>query len=65
MKKIDAICLVLLIVAAINWGLYGVLDFNIIDYIFERAWIGQIIYFFFGASAIYSLFSWKSILLKK
>lgn len=59
MKKIDIIALILLIIGGINWGLYGVLNFNIIDYIFGKIWVDKIIYFLIGVSAIYGLFTWK------
>lgn len=60
MKKIDVFVLILLIVGGINWGFWGVVDFNIIDYIFGRLWIDKVIYFLVGVSAFYALFRWKS-----
>ena len=59
MKKIDMLALILLIVGGINWGLYGVLSFNIVDYVFGKIWIDKIIYFLVGISAVYVLFTWK------
>ena len=34
MKVIDNIALVLIIIGAINWGLVGIFNFNLVDYIF-------------------------------
>ena len=34
MKIIDKIALVLVVIGAINWGLIGILDFNLVDTIF-------------------------------
>ena len=59
MKKIDLIALVLLVIGGINWGFWGVLDFNIIDYIFGKIWVDKVIYFLVDVSGIYVLVSWK------
>ena len=34
MKTIDTIALILIIIGAINWGLVGIFNFNLVDYIF-------------------------------
>ena len=59
MKKIDIFVLILLIIGGINWGFWGVVDFNIIDYVFGTIWIDKVIYFLVGISGIYVLFTWK------
>lgn len=58
-KKIDMIALLLLVIGGINWGFWGVLDFNFVDYIFGKIWIDKVIYFLVGISAIYVLASCK------
>ncbi|NGX27931.1 MAG: hypothetical protein K940chlam1_00103 [Candidatus Anoxychlamydiales bacterium] len=59
MKKIDMLALILLVIGGINWGFWGVVDFNIIDYIFGTIWIDKVIYFLVGISGIYVLCTWK------
>lgn len=59
MKKIDIIALILLIIGGINWGLYGLLSFNILDFVFGGIWIDKIIYFLVGISGIYAIVAWK------
>ncbi len=59
MKKMDIIALILLVIGGINWGFYGVLDFNIIDYVFGKIWVDKVIYFLVGISGIYVLVTWK------
>lgn len=61
MKNVDFFSLILLIIGGINWGLWGVFDFNLVDYIFGRVWIDRVLYFFIGLSAIYVGLSWKGI----
>lgn len=61
MKNLDFFVMLLLILGGLNWGLWGVFDFNLVDYVFGRVWIDRVLYFFIGASALYALFSWKSL----
>ena len=45
MKVIDKIALVLIIIGAINWGLIGFFNFNLVAVIFgEMTWISRVIY---------------------
>ena len=64
MRKIDILALVLLIIGGINWGLWGIFDFNLVDYIFGKVWIDRVIYFVIGIAAIYVLVAWKSVFLR-
>ncbi len=59
MKKLDCIAMLLLILGGINWGLAGVLDFNLVDYVFGRMWIARVLYFLMGVSGVYVAVSWK------
>ncbi|OGN59384.1 MAG: DUF378 domain-containing protein [Chlamydiae bacterium RIFCSPHIGHO2_12_FULL_27_8] len=65
MKKLDLIAWILLIIGGINWGFVGVVDFNIIDYIFGKIWIDKVLYFLVGVSAIYALVNFKHCCKKK
>ncbi len=62
-KTLDAIVLVLLIIAGICWGLIGVLNFDLIGSIFNGSGemmspLTRIIYILFGLAALYRLFMW-------
>ncbi len=59
MKKINIIALFLLILGGLNWGFWGVVDFNIVDYVFGKIWIDKVLYFLIGVSAIYVAVNWK------
>ena len=61
MKKTDKIALMILIFSGLNWGIWSIFEFNIIDYIFGEMWIDQVIYFIMGAAAVYALFTWKQL----
>lgn len=56
MKIIDKIALVLVIIGAINWGLIGFFEFNLVDSIFgEMSIISRIIYALVGISGLWCI----------
>lgn len=56
MKIIDTIALVLIIIGAINWGLVGIFNFNLVDAIFgAMSVISRIIYILVGISGLWAI----------
>lgn len=56
MKIIDTIALILVIIGAINWGLIGIFNFNLVDSIFgTMSAISRIIYTLVGISGLWSI----------
>lgn len=56
MKVIDKIALVLIIIGAINWGLIGLFDFNLVATIFgDMIIISRIIYGLVGLSGVWGI----------
>lgn len=55
MELIKKIALALTIVGAINWGLIGVLDFNLVTALFKSTMISNIIYITIGICALISV----------
>ena len=56
MKVIDTIALVLIIVGAINWGLVGLFQFNLVDAIFgTMSAISRVIYTLVGISGLWGI----------
>ena len=54
MKIVDKIALVLIIIGAINWGLIGFFDFNLVDSIFgTMSVVSRIIYAIIGLAGLY------------
>ena len=54
MKIVDTIALVLIIIGAINWGLIGLFNFNLVDTIFgTMSIISRIIYTLVGISGLW------------
>ena len=56
MKVIDKIALLLIIIGAINWGLIGFFNFNLVDTIFgNMSIISRIIYALVGISGLWGV----------
>ena len=56
MKIIDTIALVLIIIGAINWGLIGLFNFNLVDTIFGTMTVmSRIIYTLVGVAGVWGI----------
>ena len=56
MKIVDKIALVLIIIGAINWGLIGFFDFNLVDSIFgTMSVVSRVIYALVGISGLWGI----------
>ena len=56
MRALNVITLVLLIVGGLNWGLVGLLDFDLVAALFgEMSPLSRIVYVLVGLSALYQI----------
>ncbi len=56
METLQKICLVLTIIGAINWGLIGILDLNVVSLLFgEKTVVSNIIYTLVGIAGIINI----------
>ena len=56
MKIIDKIALALIVIGAINWGLIGFFNFNLVSAIFgEMSMLSRIIYALVGISGLWGI----------
>ncbi|MBQ8659793.1 MAG: DUF378 domain-containing protein [Bacilli bacterium] len=55
MELIKKIALALTIIGAINWGLIGVLEFNLVTALIKSTMISNIIYIIIGICALISI----------
>lgn len=55
MKTLDMIAITIGIIGAINWGLIGFFNFNLVELIFGIGWLTQIVYMVVGLCGIYLL----------
>jgi uncharacterized membrane protein YuzA (DUF378 family) len=62
MKTLDIIVAVLLVVGGLNWGLVGLLNFDLVATIFGNgSFLANIVYILVGLSAVYQALSLKAI----
>lgn len=58
METLQKIALVLCVIGALNWGLIGFFDFNLVDSIFgEASMLSKIIYILVGISGIINIYT--------
>ncbi|MGN0367432.1 MAG: DUF378 domain-containing protein [Wujia sp.] len=56
MKILNAVCLTIAIIGAINWGLIGFFDFNLVSGLFgDASAFTRVIYALVGLSGIYTI----------
>jgi len=54
--KLYVIALVLVLIGALNWGLVGAADFNLVEKMLGQSLITKIVYLLVGLSAVYVLY---------
>lgn len=53
-KALDCVALTLSIIGAINWGLIGFFDFNLVAFLFgSMTWLSRIVYAIVGLCGLY------------
>lgn len=56
MKIIDTIALILIIIGALNWGLIGIFEFNLVEAILgSMTWLTRIVYILVGISGLWGI----------
>ena len=56
-NPVDLVALILVIVGGLNWGLIGLLDFNLVDAIFGvGSTLSRIVYILVGLAALYTIY---------
>ncbi len=56
MKTLDYICLVLVVIGAVNWGLIGLFEIDLVRIIFgDMSILSRIVYTLVGLAGLYSL----------
>ncbi|MGN0290109.1 MAG: DUF378 domain-containing protein [Lachnospiraceae bacterium] len=54
MKTINYIVLAIAIIGAVNWGLIGIFNFNLVSFLFgQMSWLSRIVYTLVGLSGLY------------
>lgn len=62
MKGLDYTLLTLVIIGAVNWGLIGFFQFDLVAFIFgNMSWLSRIIYAVVGLSGLYMISAYGRI----
>ena len=62
MKKMDVLVAMLLVVGGLNWGLVGLLNFDLVAALFgSGSGLARVVYALVGLSAVYQGLQWKAI----
>lgn len=62
MKPIDVVCAVLVVVGALNWGLVGAANFDLVATLFgPMSALSRAVYVLVGLAGIYQGLGWKGI----
>ena len=62
MKVLDYTALAIVIIGAINWGLIGFFQFDLVAFIFgNMSWLSRIIYAVIGLSGLYMISAYGRI----
>ena len=54
-KFLDCLALTLAIIGAVNWGLIGFFNFNLVSFLFGSNWFSRIVYAIVGLCGLYLL----------
>ena len=53
-KLLDSIALTIAIIGAVNWGLIGIFQFDLVAFLFgDMSWLSRIVYILVGISGLY------------
>ena len=62
MKKMDALAATLLVVGGLNWGLVGMMNFDLVATLLgDMTGLSRLVYALVGLAAIYQGLQWKAI----
>jgi uncharacterized protein len=56
MSTMDTVAMVLVVIGALNWGLVGLLDLNVVESLGMT--LAKIVYILVGLSGLYMLYAW-------
>lgn len=61
MKMIDVVAAILVIIGALNWGLVGVFNLNLVAALFGTTLVAKLIYILVGISGLFQAISFRAI----
>ena len=59
MSTLDTVAMILVVVGALNWGLWGLLNVNIVEMVLGMS-LAKIVYILVGVAGVLVLWGWYS-----
>lgn len=56
MRALDIIVAILVIIGGLNWGIIGITEFNVVEFLFGNTYVDRVIYVLVGVAALYQIF---------
>ena len=54
-NTLDLIALILVIVGAVNWGLVGIADWNLVSLLLGSGWLAKTVYILVGLAGLWTI----------
>ncbi len=61
MKSMDVAAAIIVVIGAINWGMVGALDVNLVNLLFGQSFLSNFVYVLVGLAGVYQAVQWKAI----
>lgn len=61
MRTVDVIATILVVIGALNWGLVGLFDFNLVHALFRDTIITRLVYIVVGLAGIWEIAQWNAM----
>ncbi|MEP6769000.1 MAG: DUF378 domain-containing protein [Acidobacteriota bacterium] len=62
MRPLDVTCAVLVVIGAVNWGLVGAANFDLVATLFgPMSAVSRVVYLLVGLAGVYQGLGWKAI----
>lgn len=61
MRTVDVIATILVVIGALNWGLVGLFDFNLVHLLFGDSILARIVYIVVGLAGIWEIAQWNAM----
>lgn len=61
MKNVDVVAAVLVVIGAVNWGLVGAANLDLVKLLLGTGVLASIVYILVGVAGVFQLLQWKAI----
>lgn len=61
MRTVDVIATILVVIGALNWGLVGLFDFNLVHLLFGDTIVSRLVYILVGLAGIWEIAQWNAM----